>query len=113
MPGQAPGRCRAQTGGAAGDDRGNRGVQLHGMFPFTTATLNDAACPLPPIAVAQWTLVKLAGGKPRQFFFEVDGSRAFDMREVPPAEGDQLFGKVSARSNAGHWLHQRLDLLAE
>jgi hypothetical protein len=39
------------------------------------------------------------------------GTRALDVRDVLPAERDQLFGKCGVGLDAGHRLHDGLDLL--
>src|SRR5580704_19124561 len=75
--------------------------------------LHDAARPLAPIPVAEQALVQLAGGKPRQFLFEVDRARAFDMGKVLAAESDQLLGEIRGWADAGHRLHDSLHLFAE
>jgi hypothetical protein len=45
--------------------------------------------------------------------FEVDRTRAFDVGEVLPAEGNSFLSEIRRRSYAGHRLHHRPDLFGE
>src|SRR5215510_8131799 len=74
---------------------------------------HDAALPVAPVTVAQDALVELARGEAGQLGLEVDGARAFLAGEVLLAERDQLARERRPRLDAGHGLHDGLDLLAK
>src|SRR5579863_7713810 len=73
--------------------------------------LNDPAPAPLPVAVAQGSLVELAGRQARQLGLEVDRARAFVVRETLAAEGDQFGLRFRAGVAAGHELDHRLHLL--
>ncbi|KAH2818438.1 hypothetical protein KXV85_003715, partial [Aspergillus fumigatus] len=67
---------------------------------------------LRPILVAQMPLHQLAGRRARQLGFEVDALRAFDRRQMLPAEHHQLVRQLLAGPGHVVRLHHRLHLLA-
>src|SRR5690606_33157247 len=66
-----------------------------------------------PVALLDQALEQLARFRARHVGHEVDAARALDVRDLLPAESDQLGGQRIAGRVGIDQLHHRLDLLAE
>src|SRR3984893_3298318 len=73
----------------------------------------DPGSPVSPIAVAQHTLVELAGREAREFSLEIDRARTLLVRQMRSAEVHQLIHQIGVGLNVGHDLDHSLYFFAK
>src|SRR5258705_11754181 len=73
----------------------------------------DPGSPVSPIAVAQHTLVELAGREAREFTLEIDRARTLLVRQMRSAEVHQLIHQIGVGLTVGHNLDHSLYFFAK